>query len=204
MERGRTVPIDAGDIAYAKVRETELPSGKGNHDLSRVVMTGQDQVKRALNLRGDPRKVAEEDAKARGLVRERLGPGPTRRVRLRIDTDQLNAQVAKLDIHAFVAEQPDPVERADRIRVDALREGIAAVGEIVVPEHDEARPGNGVRPRDTSRCDTSGGLTTRLSEEPLEKRHPRPARDQIAGDANKIRATFDNPGHRVLDRSPST
>ena len=165
------------------MREAQLASREGNHDLSGVVMPGKDEVIRVVDLRRDPGKVTEQDSETRALVCKRLGPSAASGVGLRIDADDLHTSAPNLDLDARVAEQGDTCKRADRSRIDALRERVAAVGEVVVPEDDEAR---GER-----------------SEKSLQERHPRSARDEISSDTDEIWAPLDDPGDGILDRAPA-
>ena len=58
-----------------------------------------------------------------------------------------------------------------------MGERVAAVGEVVVAEHDEARP--------------------EAVEQPLELAHPRAAGDEVARDAHEIRPALGHPVHRL-------
>ena len=63
--------------------------------------------------------------------------------------------------------------RADDLRVDTLRERIAAVREVVVAEDDVA--------------------ATEIGEQALELPHPRATRDEVARDADEVGLTLDHP-----------
>ena len=106
-------------------------------------------------------------------VGQLVGRSRARRVGQRVDADDLDAAAAQLELDRFVAEQGDVLERADRLRIDALGERIAAVGEVVVAEDDEARP--------------------EPVEQPLELAHPRAARDEVARDADEVRPALGRP-----------
>ena len=89
----------------------------------------------------DPGKVAEEDAERRVRVGE-LGRGrASRRAYVRGSTPTTcTREPAQLELDGLVPEHRDAVDRGEDVRVDPLRERVAAVREVVVPEHDEARP----------------------------------------------------------------
>ena len=63
-----------------------------------------------------------------------------------------------------------------------LRERVAAVGEVMVPEHDEA--------------------AAEPAEELAKERNPASARDEVTGDADEIRTSLRDPGDRLLGRFP--
>ena len=183
MEHGCAVAMDALDVSHAEMREAKLLARDGKHDLSRVVVAGQDHVKGVVDPRRDAGKVAEQDSEARGPISKPFGPNVTSGVGLRIHADDLHPPSAEADLDALVLEQRDTFERADRSRVDPLGERVATVREVVVPEHDEAR--------------------AEIPEERFEERHPGPSRDQVAGDADEIGTPLDDPGDGILDRAPA-
>ncbi len=69
------------------------------------------------------------------------------------------------------------LDRGEDRWVDPLRERVAAIREVVVPEHDEARP--------------------ELAQKPLEERRATTSRDEVAGDADEVGLALRDPGHRV-------
>ena len=60
------------------------------------------------------------------------------RVGTRIDADELEASASSLDRDRLVSQQDDGGNPREGVSVDALGEGVAAVGEVVVPEDDVA------------------------------------------------------------------
>jgi hypothetical protein len=128
--------------------------------------------------------VAEKDAEVRFRVRELAGLSLAAGMSPRIDPHNLDAPAAQLDLDRFVAEQGHAFESGDRIWVDPLRERVAAVREVVVAEDGEAR-----RER---------------TKEPREHRRPGAPRDEVARDADEVRAALDDPGQRILDCPPAS
>ena len=138
MQHGGAVPVYPLDVAGPQVREAKLPARVRDHDLPRVEVAGENQVEDAGDAADDPGEVAEQDPQICGrggkLLRRRL-PGC---IRLGIDTDDLDEPRTKLELDGLVAEKRHAFERFDRVRVDALRERVTAVREVVVPEDDVA------------------------------------------------------------------
>jgi hypothetical protein len=183
MKRRGAVAVDAFDVAGAEMREAELAAWEWDDDLSSVEMPGDDQVKGVGNPSHDAGEVTQKDAQARGRVRKLVRSRFPRCVCLWVDTHDLDPPTAKLELDALIPKERDAFERLDRSRVDPLRERIPAVGEVVVAEHDEAG--------------------AEFVEKTLEERHPGAARHEIAGNANDVRAPFDDPVKGLLDRAPA-
>ena len=129
---------------------------------------------------GDAREVAEEDAECRVVVGEQLGLGSPRRIRPRIDADDLHPLAAQLELDRLVLEDDHSVERAEHGRIDALRERVAAAREVVVSEDDEAG--------------------AELTEQPLQLGKACAPREQVAGHDDEVRIALPDPQHRLLDR----
>ena len=146
-------------------------------------MPGEDEVKDSRNPADDPREVAEQDAKIGAGVDEVLGTRASVGVRPGIDTDDLNVPSAELKLDALVAHEGDTLERIDCGRIDALRERIAAVGEVVVAEHDVA--------------------AADVGEKAWELAHARMPRHEVARDENEIRPALASPDDRIVDRASS-
>jgi len=184
VEHRRAVAVDPLDIACAKVRQAELPAGKRDDDLTRMEVSGEDEVERVRREPpDDAREVAEEHAQAHLGICELLRLRLSEDVGLRVHADELHAAAAELDLDRLVAEHRDTVESRNRSRIYSLGKRVARVGEVVVAEDDDAR--------------------AELLEQPLEERHARAPRDEVAGNTDEIRAALRDPGHRILGRPPS-
>ncbi len=90
---------------------------------------------------------------------------------------------AQLDLDSLVTEERDARHRHELRAVDALREGIAAVSEVVVAEDDDA--------------------PWQIGEKPLEERKAGASRHEVAGDDDEIRTALHDPGDRALRRTLS-
>ena len=179
MKRRRAVSVDTFDIASAEMCDAELPTRERDDDLPGMEVSGEGQVKRVGDPSRDAGKVTEENSQARRRICKLIRACLPRSVGPRVDAYDLDAPASKLELDALVAQQRDVFERIDRSRIDPLRERVAAVGEIVVPEHDEAG--------------------AELAEEPLEQRHPCAARHEITGNADDVRAPLDDPCNGIHD-----
>jgi hypothetical protein len=181
MEHRRAVPIDTFHIPCREVREANPPARVRNYDLPRMEVPGEDDVKDTRNPADDPREVAEQDAQIGAGVDEVLRTRASVGVRPGIDTDDLNAPSSELELDALVAQEGDTLERIDCGRIDALRERIAAVGEVVVAEYDVA--------------------AADVGEKACELAHARTPRHEVAGDENEIRPALASPDDRIFGRA---
>ena len=166
------------------MREPQLPSGERHDDLPRVHVAREDELEGAVreSLR-DPGEVAEEDANVGIPIGEARRVGSPTRVALRVDPDELYPPASDLDLDGLVTEHHHVSELGERSRIDPLREGVAGVGEVVVPEDDKAGP--------------------QPAEQPLEQRQPRAARHQVAREAHEVGLPFDDPLDGSLGRPPA-
>ena len=183
VQRGRAVLVQTLDVSRTQVREAQLASRIRDDDLAGVQVAGEDEVEHTGDALDDPGEVAEQDSERRVPVGQFLGRRPARRVRLRVDTHDLDAPAAELDVDSGVAEEHDLGQRLDRRGIDPLREGIAAVIKVVVAEDDVAAAEN--------------------PEKPLEISHARAARDEVARDADEIGLALEHPVDGVEDRPPT-
>jgi len=138
VENRRAILVHAFDIAGAKMREASPTARIRNHDLAGVEVSGEDQVEHTREPSGDPREVTEEDAQIGSGVREVLRMSTLIGVRPGIDSDDLDAPSAKLQLDRLVGEERHTLEGVDRSWIDVLGKRVAAVGEVVVSEHDVA------------------------------------------------------------------
>src|SRR5262245_42462096 len=165
------------------MREPQPAARKRHDDLARVEVPGEDQVEGALgNSPHDAREVAEEDAEVGRRVGELTGARFVDRVAARIDSDDLDTASAQLTLGRGVEEDGNAVEPFELVAVDPLRERIPAVGEVVVPEDDDA--------------------SRELFEQPFEQRQPVPPRDEVAGEEDELRPSLGDPGDRLLGGTP--
>jgi hypothetical protein len=165
--------MDTFHISRREVREAEPPARIRNDDLPPVEVPGEDEVKDSRNPADDAREVAEQDAQIGAGVDEVLRTRASVGVHLWIYTHDLDAPSSELQLDALIAQERDTLDSSDCGWIDALRERVAAVGEVVVPEHDVALPEPG--------------------QEALELRDSRPARHEIAGDAHEVGLALDDP-----------
>ena len=146
VELRRAVLVDTLDVARAQVREPEPASRVRDDDLPRVVVPREDQVER---LRDAPRRFPGSGRGGCGDPRPRRRASSGAAVRAAydcaVDADDLDAPPAQLDLDGLVAEERHVLERADRVRVDALRERVATVREVVVAEDDVRGPSSASR-----------------------------------------------------------
>ncbi len=174
MQHGVAVAVETVDVPRAQVCEANLLAGERQNDLPRVEMPGEHEVERVVRqpLR-NAREVAQEDPEIRLRPHERLRRGISGRVGSGIDAHNLHALASQLDLGCLVRKQGHTGNRVQVLLVDLLGEGIAARGEVVVPEDDE-------RGR-------------QLGEMLEESRKSRPARDEIAGDEDEVRFPPSDP-----------
>jgi hypothetical protein len=163
------------------MREPQLAAGEGKHDLPRVQVAGEDEIEdTGRDTPHDAGEVAKEDAEVRVGLDELLGVRLAPRVLARVDPDQLDPHSLELHLDRVVSKQRHAFHLLEDGSVDPLREGIAAVRKVVVPENDEA------------------------ASEPLEElsqeRHAPPAGDEVAGDADEVRPPLRDPRYRGLAR----
>ena len=104
-------------------------------DLARVEVTGEDELKHRWRPPDDSREVAEEDSEVDRLVDQLVRVRLTSRIGARIDADELDTPASCSTVIDSSVEQHDGGDSHEGIAVDALRERVAAVCEVVVTEH---------------------------------------------------------------------
>ena len=165
VQRRRAVAVEAFHVSRTEVREAQAASRERHDDLTGVEVPGEDQVERALgNAPHDAREMTEEDAEVGGRVGALSRAGLVARVGPWIDSDDLDAATANLDLGRLVEEERDAFEPVELVPVDPLRERIAAVREVVVAEDDDA-----ARAAVASSRSSSGSPSRRETRSPVRK-----------------------------------
>ena len=147
----------------------ELPARERDRDLAAVEMSREDDVERVGGHPAhDPWEVTEQDAERRVGVGELCGSRSPAGIRPRLDADDLHREPAELELDRFVTQHRDPVDLGEDRWIDPLRERVATVRKVVVPEHDQAGP--------------------ELAQKPRQELFAAPPRHEVAGDADEVRA----------------